>query len=149
MTSLLGAAIEKIRAALDAASPIFGAALQRQIDAKRAELAVARADAAAKAARIKQLDGNIAGLRAELLTRHRSMDVLQNLAAGRESQLADARRQVAISEGTIKGLTAQVAGQQGEIARLTDELARARNNVVALSSEQPHALHAIGGAGTR
>lgn len=102
VTSLLGAAIgalEKIRAAFDAASPIFGAALQREIDTKRAELAVARADAAAKAARIKQLDGNIAVLRAELLTRHRSMGVLQNLATGRESQLADARRQVAIAKG--------------------------------------------------
>ena len=135
-------ALEKIRATFDAVSPIFGDALQREIDTKRAELAVARADAAAKAARIKQLDGDIAGLRAELLTRHRSIGVLQNLAAGSESQLADARRQVAISEGTIKGLTAQVVGQQDEIARLTDELARARNNVVALSPE-----HAIGGPG--
>jgi hypothetical protein len=141
--------LEKIRGAFDAASPIFADALQREIDTKRTELAVARADAAAKASRVKHQDSDVAKLRADLLTRDESIGALKGEAAAREAQSADMLRQLAVGEGTIRGLTAQVVAQRDEIARLTDELARARENTAAHSPEQRHALHAVVGEATR
>ena len=114
-----------------------------------AELAVARADAAAKASRVKHQDSDIAKLRADLLTRDESIGALKGEAAAREAQSADMLRQLAVGEGTIRGLTAQVVAQRDEIARLTDELARARENTAAHSPEQRHALHAVAGEATR
>lgn len=75
--------LENIRGAFDAASPIFADALQREIDVQRKELAATRADATAKASRVKQQDGDLAGLRAELAKRDASIGALQGELAAR------------------------------------------------------------------
>lgn len=142
-------ALDSIRGAFATASPIFADALQREVDTKRTELAAARADAAAKAARVRQQDSEIANVRAGLLTRDESIGALKGEAAAREAQSADMLRQRAVDEGTIKGLTAQVAAQRDEISRLADELARVRDQTGALAAEPPHALHSVAGDGTR
>ncbi|MFM9847871.1 MAG: hypothetical protein ACKVP3_12010 [Hyphomicrobiaceae bacterium] len=124
------AMLDGIRDAFDAASPMFADALQREIDTRRGELAAVRADAVAKAARIKQQDADLAGLRAELAKRDASIGALKGEIAARETQLA-------VGEGTIKGLTAQVEAQREEIARFTEDSEAAR------APETPHALRAV------
>lgn len=116
--------LENIRGAFDAASPIFADALQREIDVQRKELAATRADATAKASRVKQQDGDLAGLRTELAKRDASIGALQGELAARDTQLT-------VREGMVKGLTAQVAAQREEIARLSVELTQIRDSTVA------------------
>ncbi len=113
--------LDAIRSAFDAASPLFADALQSEIDTRRAELAAARADAAAKSARIKQQESDLAGLKAELAVR---------------------AEKLAFGEGTIKGLTAQAVAQREEIARLAAELARVRDS-------QTHPLQVAVAEGSR
>ena len=85
-------ALDSIRSAFMTASPIFADALQREIDTKRTELSVARADAANKGARIRQQDSDIATLRADVLTRDESIGALTRDAADHEAQSADMLR---------------------------------------------------------
>ena len=121
-------ALDAVRNAFDAASPLFADALQREIDTRRGELAAARADAAAKAARIKQQEGDLAVLKREI--------------AGRDEKLA-------FGEGTIKGLTAQVVAQREEVARLAAELAHVRDGQGGSEPNQTHPLQVAAADGSR
>jgi hypothetical protein len=129
------ATLDRVRGAFDAASPLFAAALQREIDARGGELAAVRADAAAMAARIKQQDGDIVGLRAEL--------------GKHDAEVAARETQLAVAQGTITGLTAQVAAQREEIDRLAAELLRVRDSLAATTSDKPYPLHTVVADGSR
>jgi hypothetical protein len=135
------ATLDAIRDAFDAASPMFADALQREVDTGRAELAAARADVAAKATRIKQLDVNVAGLGSEIAKRDASIVALKAEIAARDEKLA-------FGEGTIKGLTAQVMAQREEIARLAAELTRMRDDLGGNAPNHAQTLKKVAADGT-
>lgn len=133
------ATLDRVRDAFDTASPMFADALQRDIDARRAELAAMRAEAVT---RIKRHESDLAGLRAEITKRDLSIGALKGEIAARDEKLA-------VGEGTIRGLTAQVAAQREEIARLTTELASARDSLGSAAADQCHPLQAAAADGAR
>ena len=133
------ATLDRIRDAFDTASPMFADALQRDIDARLAELVLVRAEAAT---RIKRHESDLAGLRAEITKRDSSIGALKGEIAARDEKLA-------VGEGTIRGLTAQVAAQREEIARLTAELTSVRDSPRSAATDQGHPLQAAAADGAR